>query len=131
MDALPMVSTDSSVILMMEMLNKNDISGIELKVWMTSLAFIPNPSEVMLDRVTSLLTSETLYSAAALPVSTMVNKFCASRDNCNSHYSVQAIMDVFDKNIGSSCYISNKNIDKVSGFWVMGHSSNRIFESGR
>ncbi|KAL8597069.1 hypothetical protein ACOMHN_057558 [Nucella lapillus] len=112
-DALPMVGTDATVAMMMQMLTNNDVTGLEADMWLTSLALIQEPSSAMLEQVKSVLTSKTLGQKALLPVSTMVNNFCQHQPQCSTEPSVQAIMTSFEDVIGSSCYVNKKNIDQA------------------
>lgn len=49
-----------------------------------------------------------------MPVTTMVNHYCSRNDDCNTNSAVRAVLVTLEDLVGSSCYVNNKNIDKVS-----------------
>lgn len=51
LDAIPMSGTIDSLRLMVQLLTSGQVTGIEADMWMTSLAFIQNPSKEMLAEV--------------------------------------------------------------------------------
>ena len=62
--------------------------------------------------VLSFSLKESLKMKSLLPVSTLVHTYCADND-CENDASVASIFAVLREIIGSSCYVSNKNIDQV------------------
>lgn len=51
MDAIPMVGTSASVVMLTKMINDNEVTGMEADMWMTTLAFIQSPSKDMIREV--------------------------------------------------------------------------------
>nr|KAG5709527.1 hypothetical protein BaRGS_001577 [Batillaria attramentaria] len=113
LDALPMAGTSQAVSLMTQLMVSEDISGVELDLWLTALAFIPEPSDDMLRAAKSLLDADKLKEKAMLPVSAMVNNYCKSRPGCSDEFEVEGIMASLEKNIGYSCYVTDSNIKTV------------------
>ena len=52
MDALPMASSSGAVDQMTEMMLAGDVTGMEVDIWLASLAFIPQPTADMIQSVT-------------------------------------------------------------------------------
>ena len=52
MDALPMAGSSGTVDQMMEMMLAGDVTGMEVDMWLASLAFIPEPTADMIQSVT-------------------------------------------------------------------------------
>lgn len=51
MDAVPMVGTSASVVMLTKMINDNEVTGMEADMWLTTLAFIQSPSKDMIREV--------------------------------------------------------------------------------
>ena len=114
MDALPMVGSEAAVTLMTQMLEREDVSGLEAKAWVMSLALVHEPTLGMIRRAKSVVAKAALRDDALLPVSTLLNNFCHSNQDCAAEPAVRDLMDAFEATIGSSCYVNNKNIEQVS-----------------
>ena len=52
MDALPMAGSSGAVDQMTEMMLAGDVTGMEVDMWLASLAFIPQPTADMIQSVT-------------------------------------------------------------------------------
>ncbi|KAG8186038.1 hypothetical protein JTE90_007424 [Oedothorax gibbosus] len=100
-DTLPMAGSDAAVKLMVEMLERKEITGLKAKLWTASLALIANPNKHTVAAVLPLL-KMTQTPSVILGVSAMVHRFC-SRENCDSVSAVQQIVSVLHQLIGRRC----------------------------
>ena len=48
-DAIPLIGTESSVSLIRDVINSNDVDEATVDMWLTSLAMIPEPNEQMIE----------------------------------------------------------------------------------
>ena len=104
-DALPTVGTAASVALMRDLIQRNDVSGAEAELWLTSMAFINKPTKEMLKEATPLLDSSKYKSA--LSVSSLVNTYCRDNPECGETREVQEIMRVLEKKLVGDCQSEN------------------------
>ncbi|XP_041357844.1 uncharacterized protein LOC121374798 [Gigantopelta aegis] len=112
LDAIPMAGTSSSVQVLKELLLSKDVTGVEADMWLTSLAFIQNPTRAMLEEVKPLVESPELKLKAMLPVSTLVNNYC-ERNHCGEEYAVDNIISSLERNIGYRCMVRDANLEVV------------------
>ncbi|GFS05085.1 apolipophorin long isoform [Elysia marginata] len=113
LDALPVVSTSSSVSLMTSFIINEDVDEIQAGVWIPSLAFIKAPTSEMLLEAKPLLDSDKFGAYALLPVSSMVNNFCFRSSACEQSYAVLSTMDSLERRIPQGCDASGKDFLKV------------------
>lgn len=109
-----MAGTEATVTMMTQMLMSDDVTGVEAKMWLTSLVLIQEPTVAMLQKVQPVLKKASLQDSALLPVSTMVNNLCQRQQDCSQEPAVRNVMEALEDVIGSSCYVNNKNLEKVS-----------------
>jgi hypothetical protein len=80
-DAIPNVGTAASLTLIRKLISQGRVEAGEAALWLTHLAFVPQPSREMLSAVTPLLReSGEVQRKAALAVSAMVHNFCRMQD---------------------------------------------------
>ena len=113
MDALPMVGSEAAVTLMTQMLTRDDVTGLEAKAWVMSLALVHEPTLGMVSKAKAVLGKPALRDDALLPVSTLLNNFCHNNQGCATETAVVELMDAIEATIGSSCYVNKKNIEQV------------------
>ncbi|WAR23156.1 APLP-like protein [Mya arenaria] len=106
MDAVPMTGTTESVKFMTQLITSGDVSGIEAEMWMTSLAFLQQPSVAMLNEVKDLLKVENLQEKAMLSVSSLVHSVCRNNPACENYIEVKKIISLLESKIAPSCSIS-------------------------
>lgn len=51
MDAIPMLGTQASLKMMTSLISRKEVTGIEANLWLTTLAFIKDPTKDMLKEV--------------------------------------------------------------------------------
>ena len=112
LDAIPMAGTSSSVQILKELLLSKDVTGLEADMWLTSLAFIQNPTREMLEEVKPLIESSDLKLKAMLPVSTLVNNYCQQK-HCGEEYAVTNIISSLERNIDYRCVVRDSNLELV------------------
>jgi hypothetical protein len=98
-DALPVLGTSASVATIRELVTRNQVSGPEAEILLTSIAFIKNPTTEMMRELQTLLSAE--MQRAALPVSSVVNTYC--KINKGDSPEVQAIVRTFETQLNYNC----------------------------
>ncbi|GFS01680.1 apolipophorin [Elysia marginata] len=113
LDALPVVSTSSSVGLMTSFILNEDVDELQAGVWIPSLAFIKAPTSEMLIEAKPLLDSDKFGAYALLPASSMVNNFCFRSNACDQSYAVLSMMASLEGRIPEDCDASGKDFHKI------------------
>ncbi|KAJ8307373.1 hypothetical protein KUTeg_015457 [Tegillarca granosa] len=108
LDAIPMVGTSSSLRLLTELITSNEVNGIEADMWMTSLAFIQNPTKDMLKEIVPLLSQ----SKGMLSVGTLVHSYCRVV-SCDNDNDVRNIISELESKIGYGCYVDDTNMKQI------------------
>ncbi|XP_023229314.1 uncharacterized protein LOC111629660 [Centruroides sculpturatus] len=103
-DAVATIGTTASVKLMKEMIERNEVASSEAEFWMTSLAFITNPTSDMINTLTPLLDGR--YEQALLGVSGLIHTFCQSNPDCGILPEVRRAVRMLVNNLGENCYSS-------------------------
>lgn len=103
-DALATIGTSASVRLMKEMIERNEVASTEAEIWMTSLAFITNPTVDMISTLTPLLDGK--YEQALLGISGLIHTFCRSKTECGRIPEVRRAVRMLVNNLGENCYSS-------------------------
>ncbi|XP_050403910.2 uncharacterized protein LOC126819756 [Patella vulgata] len=113
LDAIPMVSTSSSVEMMKELLMNKEITGLVAEMWINTLAFIQAPTREMLANAKDILRMNSIQEKAMLPVSSLVNNFCTKTPGCSDMMEVSDIIEIFETSLGSGCYVRDSNLEKA------------------
>jgi hypothetical protein len=108
-DAVPMVGTPASVSLISELINQRHIRGIEADMWVTSLAFIQNPSKEMLVSVKELLVAPNPSKTAYLAGSALVHSYCKKEPACLGEATIGQIHSLLERNLNYNCKISSSS----------------------
>ncbi|XP_056009974.1 uncharacterized protein LOC125679922 [Ostrea edulis] len=109
MDAVPMVGTSASVVMLTKMISDNEVTGMEADMWMTTLAFIQSPSKDMIREVLPLLKKN---GKALLAVSSLVNTYCKNTA-CEKDLDIASVISALEDKIGYGCYVDENNKDNI------------------
>ncbi|XP_056021701.1 uncharacterized protein LOC130054813 [Ostrea edulis] len=109
MDAVPMVGTSASVVMLTKMINDNEVTGMEADMWLTTLAFIQSPSKDMIREVLPLLKKN---GKALLAVSSLVNTYCKNAA-CENDLDIANVISALEDKIGYGCYVDENNKDNI------------------
>lgn len=101
-DAIPSVSTASSASLMRELIQNNEVSTQDADTWLTSLAFIAQPSSDMIREIAPLLQG-TPSRKTYLSISTLVHSYCRQSEDCESNQDVEQVLTAITNNLGYNC----------------------------
>ncbi|XP_076440191.1 uncharacterized protein LOC143279842 [Babylonia areolata] len=112
-DALPMVATEASLRMMADLLTSEEIKDSQATFWLTSLAFLSNPTKEMISAVQPLLSSQKRQQDALLPVSSLVNNYCEQHTDCMQHEEVLQVLDTLTTVLGPDCSVSDANFKQV------------------
>jgi hypothetical protein len=102
-DAIPSVSTAASANLMRELIESGEMSHIDADMWLTSLAFVAQPSSEMIREVTPLLQGQQTTRKMYLSISTLVHSYCRQNDDCEFNQDVQQVLNAITANLGYNC----------------------------
>ncbi|XP_041357420.1 apolipophorins-like [Gigantopelta aegis] len=109
LDAIPMAGTTDAVEIMKQMLTTNMVTGVEVDMWLTSLAFIQHPTKEMLVAVKPLIETPNIMMKAMLPVTSLVNNYCEVNPACAEEAAVVNIITALESHIGARCYASSSS----------------------
>jgi len=131
-DAIPMVGTSASVRMIADLINKRHIKDAEAEAWLSSLAFIKNPTKEMISSAAVLLQREptkTVY----LPVSAMVNTYCKTHGDCETDVVIQGVAQAMQGRLNYNCKFRNPRerettLIALKSLGNMGHAS-RVTET--
>eukprot|EP00916_Digyalum_oweni_P025904 GHVL01042641.1.p1 GENE.GHVL01042641.1~~GHVL01042641.1.p1 ORF type:complete len:511 (+),score=24.16 GHVL01042641.1:148-1680(+) len=112
-DALPMAATGASLRMMNDLLTTGEVKDAQATFWLTSLAFLPNPTKEMVSAVHPLLTSAKTQQDAMLAVSSLVNNYCQTSPACGDDQEVQNVMDALTGILGDDCNVNDNNFKQV------------------
>jgi len=101
-DAIPSVSTAASASLMRELIINNEISKEDVDTWLTSLAFVAQPSSDMIREVTPLL-QRSPSRKAFLSISTLVHSYCRQSEDCEWNEDVKQVLNDITANLDYNC----------------------------
>ena len=91
-DAIPSVSTAASATLMRDLIESGEKSVEDADMWLTSLAFVSQPSSEMIRAVAPLLQGEKTTRKMYLSISTLVHSFCRQNEDCEFNQDVQQVI---------------------------------------
>ena len=78
-----MVRSDAAVALMTSLAASGDVSASLAKAWAAQLAFLPRPTQMMVNSAKALLDSDSTREDALLSVTAMVNNYCKGNAQCD------------------------------------------------
>lgn len=108
LDALPVVSTPAAIELMKELVLGRKISPIESELWLTSLAFVQEPKNEMLESLRPLLEAESPSQQAQLGIGALVFQYCKGRTDCHKDAAVKNIGKALQRQLGKDCSTGDK-----------------------
>lgn len=100
-DALPLLGTTASVVLMRDLINGQQATDMEVDIWLTSIGFIKNPTRDMMRELKPLLSTK--FTQSALPISSVVNTYCRQYDSQQSSAEVQQMVKMFEEELHYNC----------------------------
>lgn len=113
LDALPMAATGAALRVMADLLISSEVKDTQATFWLTSLAFVPNPTKDMLAAVKPLLSTNKTQADSMLAVSSMVNNYCEEHAQCDQDSDVQDIISQLTHIIASDCQVNDNNLRQV------------------
>lgn len=102
MDALPSVATAASVRMMTESMVNGEVTGLDADAWLTSLAFVSQPTLEMVKEALPLIKLD--RSQAYLGVSTLAHSYCRANPDCNSAHPIKELARSLYLTLGENCY---------------------------
>ncbi|XP_064626174.1 apolipophorins-like [Lineus longissimus] len=108
-DAVPMAGTPASVSLISELVNQRHVRGTEADMWVSSLAFIQNPTKEMLESVKELLVAPNPSKTAYLAGSALVNSYCKMNADCLTSATVGQIHSLLERNLNYNCKVGSQS----------------------
>ncbi|XP_076462150.1 uncharacterized protein LOC143294657 [Babylonia areolata] len=109
LDALPMAASSAAVNLMTNLMISEEVTGVQVDLYLAAMSFIPQPTDSMMDSVQALLETEKLKLQSMLAVSSMVHGHCQRSEGCSSS-SVGTIMDLLGSAISYRCSVNGGNV---------------------
>ncbi|XP_069109747.1 vitellogenin-like [Argopecten irradians] len=110
LDAIPMAGTSSSLSMLTELINNDEITGVEADMWLTTLSFIQHPTKDMLREVMPLLSRNN--GKAMLAVTSLVHNFCRKR-TCDNDMEVRSIISTIEGKIEYGCNVDGDRLQKT------------------
>jgi hypothetical protein len=107
MDALPMCGSEACVGLMVDLAKQNTVTGLERKMFLTSLAFVPRPTLNMVKKMTTLV--DDLSSSGLLGISSLVYGYCKSDPECHEKAEVVEFMAKLQQQLGEKCSVAGND----------------------
>ncbi|XP_074643894.1 uncharacterized protein LOC141900764 [Tubulanus polymorphus] len=105
-DAIPMVGTTASVRMIADLINRKHVKDSEADAWLSSLAFVKNPTKDMISPVAALLQREPTKNVY-LSVSAMVNTYCKTHSDCDRDVIIQGVAQALQARLNSNCQSKN------------------------
>ncbi|XP_058289919.1 uncharacterized protein LOC116462743 [Hylobates moloch] len=112
LDALPSCGTEHCVGLMKELITSAEVEADEAEVWLSSLAFLPQPTDAMVHMLLSLFQTPRASPGAFLGISALVHNLCASLDGpCGQLPGVSSLVRILGDALGDNCTIQEPSDD--------------------
>ncbi|XP_041360319.1 uncharacterized protein LOC121376501 [Gigantopelta aegis] len=108
-DAIPMVGTSASLRLMRQMILSQAVDTNQANMWLTSLAFIQNPTREMLEEIEPLMEFTNVKAKARLSISSLVNNYCNNHATCSDDREVMKIILDLENDVGA-CDVTDSNL---------------------
>ncbi|XP_064477046.1 uncharacterized protein LOC135390962 [Ornithodoros turicata] len=106
MDALPAIGTPASIQLMTDVMTTGEVDELEANFWLTSLAFVSQPTLETIEKALPLLKS--YYRQAYLAVSSLAHTYCRENENCATASPIRELVRTLFLAIGNDCRISDR-----------------------
>ncbi|XP_045238922.2 uncharacterized protein [Macaca fascicularis] len=111
-DALPSCGTEHCVGLMKELIASGEVEADEAEAWLSSLAFLPQPTDAMVHMLLPLLQTPRASPGAFLGISALVHNLCASLDApCGQLPGVGSLVRILGDALGENCTIQEPSDD--------------------
>uniref|UniRef100_A0A2K5K1V0 Vitellogenin domain-containing protein n=1 Tax=Colobus angolensis palliatus TaxID=336983 RepID=A0A2K5K1V0_COLAP len=112
LDALPSCGTEHCVGLMKELIASGEVEADEAEAWLSSLAFLPQPTDAMVHMLLPLLQTPRASPGAFLGISALVHNLCASLDvPCGQLPGVGSLVRILGDALGENCTIQEPSDD--------------------
>ena len=105
-DALPLLKTDSGVLLMRDIIIDGQLPESTVDSWFSYLALYRNPSKLMLSTLSVFIDTSARHSAL-LGISSLTSTFCSSQSSCSSVTEVKHIIQRLELLLGNSCHVNS------------------------
>ncbi|KAB1263652.1 uncharacterized protein Cadr_000024167 [Camelus dromedarius] len=103
-DALPSCGTEACVGLMAELIVSGEVEAEETEAWLWSLAFLPQPTDAMVQVLLPLLQTPGASPGAFLGISALVHNLCVSLDGpCGQLPGVSSLVKILGDALGANC----------------------------
>ncbi|XP_064218945.1 uncharacterized protein LOC110568750 [Aotus nancymaae] len=104
LDALRSCGTEHCVGLMKELIVSGEVEPDEAEAWLSSLAFLPQPTDAMVHMLLPLLQTPRASPGAFLGISALVHNLCASLDGpCGQLPGVGSLVSILGEALGGNC----------------------------
>lgn len=117
-DALPYITSSSSVTLMKDLILRKEVSQSTAEDWLFLMAFIPRPDENMLEPMVDLLKHGSYEPSISFTVSVLTRSYCVQNKDCIYNENVGEILSILENRIlsfyGAEKMDNDKN-EEVSG----------------
>jgi len=108
-DALPLLGTPGSVAIIRDLITRNQVTGVEADLLLTSITFIRNPTSETIKELQALLSADFIRSA--LPVSSVVHTYCKLTERENPE--VVAIVKTFEDELRYNCKVDGGDTSRI------------------
>ncbi|XP_069066261.1 uncharacterized protein [Pleurodeles waltl] len=113
-DALPSCGTEACVLLMKDVLLSKDIEEEKIDSFLWSLAFVPEPTAIMIGSLTPLLESPEATQNVYLGITALLHNFCSTTSDCDRVPEVQGLIRIFQGHLGENCNVNQaEKINKM------------------
>ncbi|XP_043197116.1 uncharacterized protein LOC122367779 [Amphibalanus amphitrite] len=102
-DALPLAGSAPALALMKDMILAGLVNEETTDRWMTSLAFVHEPSVEMVAAVAPLLEARDVRRQTLLGVSSLVHHYCKTNVDCIDEAAVRSVVAQLERTLGSGC----------------------------
>ncbi|XP_011816828.1 PREDICTED: uncharacterized protein LOC105525710 [Colobus angolensis palliatus] len=104
--------TEHCVGLMKELIASGEVEADEAEAWLSSLAFLPQPTDAMVHMLLPLLQTPRASPGAFLGISALVHNLCASLDvPCGQLPGVGSLVRILGDALGENCTIQEPSDD--------------------
>lgn len=100
-DALPLLGTGSAVSTMRQMITENQVTEADIDTWMSSVAFIKNPTVDMFRELKPLVSSNMMK--ASLSVSALINTYLKTNGDQKNNADIVQIIRIFESVLNFNC----------------------------
>ena len=108
-DALPLAGSAPALAMMRDMILNGRVNEETTDRWMTSLAFVHDPSVEMVAAVAPLLEDRNARRQTLLGVSSMVHHYCKLNTDCVREAPVNAAVTSLERVLGTGCHAASED----------------------